>query len=580
MTRLTIIQGIIFFITFVIIGRLFYWQFIANVSSSHDAFSQEIKVPAARGEILSSDGFPLVTNQEAFILYAKPHELNNNTDDIAKELAPFLISEKYTTKSANLTSEEKKQKEEEVKTEEEKIIENISNKKLFWVQLARKITKSTKEKIDDFKIKGLGFQQDSKRIYPEASMSAHLLGFVGSNEFGDDVGYFGLEGYYDIRLRGKTGRIGLIEDPFGLPILVGKYRPIDPKGGDNLELSLEREVQFMVEDKLKKATEKYGAKQGTVIISDPKTGNILAMASYPNYDPRIYSEYKEEIYKNPAVADMYEPGSTFKLITMAAALDLSLVEPNTKCDVCNGPRRISGYEISTWNKKYYPSSTMTEVMQHSDNIGMTFVAQKLGAKNFTDYIGKFGFGKRTGIDLQEEVTGNIRPSNDWKEIDVATASFGQGIAVTPIQMVQAVASIANGGKLISPKVAKKIESKQEAEYIKPDVEKQVISPKTAVQITEMMVNAVEQGEAKAFAPPGYRIAGKTGTAQIPVAGHYDPDKTIASFIGFAPADNPKFVMLVRFTEPTSSVFGSETAAPTFFEIAKELFNLWSISPKD
>ena len=215
---------------------------------------------------------------------------------------------------------------------------------------------------------------------------------------------------------------------------------------------------------------------------------------------------------------------------------------------------------------------MTEVIQHSDNIGMTFIADKLGTNRFYDYIKKFGFGSETGIDLQGEVAGLVHDSEEWKTIDLATASFGQGLAVTPIQMVQAVQAIANKGKLISPKVVEKIAKEDSEIKVQPSRERQVISSKAAAQMTEMMVNAVEKGEAKAFAPKGYRIAGKTGTAQIPVAGHYDPDKTIASFIGFAPADDPRFVMFVRFTEPSSSIFGSETAAPTFFSIAKDIFN--------
>lgn len=578
MDRLRIFQLIIYGAVFLIIIRLFYWQFISDASSHADAYTNEITLPATRGEILSSDGFPLVANQQSFILYGKPNEISQNQVEVAKKLAPFLISEKYATKSAQLTDEEKKQKEKEVDEKQNQIADIIANKKQFWIQIARKVALPQKTKIEQLNIKGIGFEDDSKRFYPEASLSAHLLGFVGSDKLGLDTGYFGLEGFYNNLLKGKDGRIGQLQDPFGFPILVGKYRPIEPKKGSDLLLSVDRTAQFIVEQKLRQAVEKYGAKQGTVIVADPGTGNILALASYPTYNPSIFSEYSEDLYRNPAVADTYEPGSTFKLVTMAAAMDLSLVTPGTKCDVCSGPREIGGYKISTWNNKYHPNATMTEVIQYSDNIGMTFVSDKLGQDRFYDYINKFGFGKRTGIDLQEESPGVIRNKKDWKTIDLATASFGQGLAVTPIQMVQAVQAIANNGKLVSPKVVKKVISQASEELIKPEKVEQVISSKTAAQLTEMMVNAVEQGEAKAFAPKGYRIAGKTGTAQIPVAGHYDPNKTVASFIGFAPADKPKFVMLVRFTEPTSSIFGSETAAPTFFAIAKELFNYWQISP--
>lgn len=579
MDRLKIFQIVIITLAALIVTRLFYWQFISKISATNQA-AGEGEIPAARGEVFTNDGFGLVVNQQAFLVYAKPKEVKN-VDEVAKTIAPQLISEKYATREADLSDDEKKQKEEEIKAKEEEIQKRLSDKSLFWVQLARKVPLLIKESIETRKIEGLGFEKDEKRYYPEASMAAQLLGFVASDKFGQDIGYFGLEGYYDRSLRGKPGRLGQENDPLGLPILVGKYRPLEAEKGSSLGLSIDRVIQFIVEDKLRKATEKYGAKNGTVIIAQPQTGKILAMATFPTYNPALRLLYDEGLYKNPAVADTYEPGSTFKLITMSAALDQGVVEPNTKCDVCNGPRQIGGFEISTWNKKYYPNSTMTEVIQHSDNIGMTFVSEKLGLDRFYDYILKFGFGKITGIDLQEESGGAIREKNQWREVDLATASFGQGIATTPIQMVQAVSAIANSGKLTTPRVVSKIiSSKGEEEVVKSPIKKQVISPKTAAQITEMMVNAVENGEAKAFVPKGYRIAGKTGTAQIPVAGHYDPNKTIASFIGFAPADDPKFVMLVLFTEPSASIFGSETAAPVFFDISKEIFNYLGIPPSN
>ena len=580
MDRLKIIQIFIFTMTILVVLRLFYWQFIASVSSNSVNGVADIKIPANRGEIYTKDRFPLAANQQAYLAYIQPYEVKKSPHEIAQKLAPFLISEKYSTPGASLSDEEKNQKEEEIKKKQEEIEKNISNKNLSWVQLARKIPQDIKEKIIALNIEGLGFEKDQKRFYPEGAMAASILGFVGSDKFGDDTGYFGLEGYYDGSLKGISGREGLIKDPFGFPILVGKYRPIEAKKGNSLYLTIDRTIQFIVEKKLKESVEKYGAKEGTVIVSEPATGHIIAMANYPSYDPSLYTEFDENLYKNPAVADTYEPGSTFKLITMSAALDSGVVTPDTKCDVCSGPRVISGYKISTWNDKYYPNSTMTEVIQHSDNIGMTFVADKLGIDKFYEYITKFGFGKKTGIDLQEETTGTIREKEDFKTIDLTTASFGQGIAVTPIQMVSAVSAIANKGKQISLKIVEKISDGNKETLIKSAEQRQVISAKTTAQITEMMVNAVQNGEAKAFAPKGYRIAGKTGTAQIPVAGHYDPNKTIASFIGFAPADDPRFVMLVRFTEPKSSVFGSETAAPTFFAIAREIFNYLAILPQD
>lgn len=582
MDRLRVFQIIILIVAGAVVTRLFYWQFIAKVEGVESQLEDEQVLPAERGEIYTADGFPAAANQEAFLIYGKPNEIKEKPEAIAKILAPYLIVEKppeHAESTASFDVDWEKQKEEAIKAKEEDLVKRLSNRSLFWVLLARKVPLEIKEKIESYKILGLGFEGDQKRFYPEASMAANLLGFVGSDKFGQDTGYFGLEGYFDRQLRGKPGRLGQETDPFGFPILVGKYRPIEPKKGASIYLTIDRTIQFMVEEKLRQAVEKYQAKEGTVVIQDPKTGNIIAMATSPTYNPTFWPQYEEKLYKNPVVADTYEPGSTFKLIAMAAALDLSLVTPDTHCEVCTGPRKIGGFEISTWNKKYYPDSTMAEVLEHSDNIGMTYVADKLGVGRFYDYIKKFGFGKITGINLQEEAMGFVREEEDWKPIDLATASFGQGLAVTPIQMVQAVSVIANSGKLIGPRVVNKIEDNGNIDEVEIEKGKQIISSKTAAQLTEMMVGAIEVGEARAFAPKNYRIAGKTGTAQIPLAGHYDPNKTIASFVGFAPADDPKFVMLVRFTEPTSSPFGSETAAPTFFAIAKELFNYWGIAPK-
>lgn len=578
--RIKIIQILIFLLSVLIVIRLFYWQFIANVDSEFVLGLEDIKIPAPRGEIFARDGFPLVTNQEAFLVYAKPKELNKNPKEVAEILAPLLISEKYSTPESTLTEDDKKKKEDEVGKIEKSLEQKLGSKNLVWVQISRKVPGETKQRIQELKIKGIDFEKDDKRFYPESSLSAQLLGFVAADKFGDDTGYFGLEGYYDSQLKGKTGRIGSLKDPFGFPILVSRYKPIKSQAGNSLYLTIDRTLQFIVEKKLKESTERYGAKEGNIIVADPKTGKILAMATYPTYNPSFFTEFEENLYKNQAVADTFEPGSIFKLITMSAALDSSVVTPETKCTVCAGPRDITGHQISTWNDKYYPDSTMSEVIQHSDNVGMTFVADKLGIDKFYDYIEKFGFGARTDIDLQEESTGNIRSKEEWRPIDLATASFGQGLAVTPIQMVQAVGAIANSGKLISPKVVEKILENGKEKILKAERIEQVISTKVATQITEMMVNAVESGEAKAFKPKGYRIAGKTGTAQIPVSGHYDPNKTIASFVGFAPADDPRFVMLVRFTEPSSSQFGSETAAPTFFSTATEILRYMGVSPTE
>ena len=463
---------------------------------------------------------------------------------------------------------------------EAKNILNSLQQDLYWVPIKKGLDQKTKKKIEDLNLIGIGFNTASGRFYPEGSSSAHLLGFVGSDAKGGQKGYFGLEGFYEGELKGMPGFLRHEKDALGLPILIGKFLTNKANNGKDLVLNIDRSIQFTVEEVLKQGLEKYGAKAVSAVVMDPKTGAILALASFPSYDPIKYFSFSSDYYKNPIVADTYEPGSTFKVLVMAAALNEELVEPDTTCDICNGPVQLGGFAIRTWNNKYYPDTTMKDVIIHSDNTGMVFTGMKLGLDKFHEYLENYGFGEPSDIDLQDESSPDLRPKDEWREIDLATASFGQGIAITPIQMVRAVASIANGGYLMEPHVVREIKDEKNTFEIKPKMIRQVIKENTAKIMTEMMVKAVDEGEAKWAKPKGFKIAGKTGTAQIPVAGHYDPNKTIASFVGFAPADDPKFVMLVLYNQPSSSIFGSETAAPTFFEIAKELFVYYKIAPTE
>jgi cell division protein FtsI/penicillin-binding protein 2 len=264
---------------------------------------------------------------------------------------------------------------------------------------------------------------------------------------------------------------------------------------------------------------------------------------------------------------------------MSSAIDAGVVSSDTICTICDGPVEIGGYSIKTWNGKYYPDLTMTQVIQRSDNTGMVFAGRKLGLDRMLAYLKKFGISELTGIDLQGEVSPDMRPRDAWYPIDVATATFGQGITVTPIELLTAFASIANEGKRMEPHVVNTIDTPEgESIKIQPKVVNRPISAKTAKIMTEILVNAVDNGEAKWAKPKGYRIAGKTGTSQIAVAGHYDPNHTIASFIGFAPADDPRFVMLVVLNRPSTSIYGSETAAPIFFNIAKKVLTYYNIPP--
>lgn len=541
---------------FFVVFRLFYWQVVVADRLRIVAASQyfyELTIPASRGSIFASDGSPLVINQSAYLVYANPRLLTD-PKRISRDLAPLLSLDPG------------------------QVLSLMQEPGRVWVPLAHKVESSVVDTIKALNLKGIGFEKEPRRYYVEASMAGQLLGFVGSDTNGNDKGYFGLEGYYDRELRGKDGVVQLEKDAKGAPILIGEAHRIEPQDGRSLLLWLDRAVQQIAQRRLDEGLRKYGAQAGSVVIMDPSTGGVLAMASIPNYDPARFVQFDKNLYKNPIVAGSFEPGSTFKTLMMSSALNERKVTPTTTMD--EAPVQIGEYTIRTWNDQYHGAITMSQVLEYSSNVGMVFVGKKIGKEKIIDYIRAFGFGQPTGIDLEDESSPAIRSENDWKDIDLATASFGQGIAVTPLQMVRAVGALANGGWLMEPHAVKEIrEERGRIIRIAPKRVRQVIDASSASVMTEMMIAAVDRGEARWAKPAGYRIAGKTGTAQIPVAGHYDAQKTIASFVGFAPADNPKFVMLVTLREPTSSPWGSETAAPLFFTIARDLFTYYGIPPQ-
>ena len=565
-----------FILAFSAVGaRLFYWQVISGKNLSSQAkiqYESGKTILAPRGNILASDSTWLAASGEAWLLYAY---LTNITDDlkiIADKLAPILIEKEK--------EEDDLVYKERLLQETKRIYTQLTRTGVIWVPLKQKLSPEIKQKIEKLNLPGLGFELEERRVYPEASSAAHLLGFVGKNEEGEDTGYFGLEGYYDLSLSGKPGFLKRESDAKGIPILFGDSREIGAVGGIDLQTHLDKTVQLIIEEKLAAGIEKYGAAEGSVVVMDPKNGAILGMTTYPFYDPSNYTKYSNEYFKNPVVSSSFEPGSIFKILVMSAALDAEVVNPDTKCEICVGPLQVDKYYIRTWNDQYRPDSTMVDIIVYSDNVGMAFVGQKLGADKLYDYLDAFGIGKLTGIDLQGEATPKLRSKEEWNIVDVSTTSFGQGIALTPIQMLKAVSAIANDGILVKPQVVDKLQGRGWLEDIKPQFDGRVISEDTAKIMKSIMVEAAKNGEAKWTHLRGFKVAGKTGTAQIPVAGHYDDEKTIASFIGFAPSDNPEFLMLVTLREPKSSPWASETAAPLWYSIANELFLYLGIQPEN
>jgi cell division protein FtsI/penicillin-binding protein 2 len=554
--RFTLFSFITLFI--IIDARLFYWQIvradeIAELGRSQ--YGAEVKLMPKRGQIKTSDGFAIAANKISYLVYANPKVVKEK--EKTSDLLSSLLKLESSTISAQLDRDS------------------------FWSPLKTNVDEKTKNKIESLKLAGIGFEEKPDRFYPEASMAAKVLGFVGKDKDANPQGYFGLEGYYDRQLRGKAGISLQMRDAWGNPIADKLKEFTGQIDGRSLTLHIDRSLQYIVEQELKKGIVRYGAESGMVGIIDPKTGGVIAMSSFPGYDPKSYQEYSEELYKNPFISDTYEPGSTFKPIIMAGAMESGLVKPDTICAICGEPFETGGFTIKTWNDKYKADSTMIDVIKNSDNIGMVFVGQKLGLSRLIDYLKKFRLDIQTGIDLQGESAPKLKEKNLWYDIDLATVTFGQGITVTPVQLLSAFSAIANSGKIMEPHIVSQVET-ADGEIIKipPKELSAPISPKTARIMTEMLVNAVDHGESKWAKPKGYRIAGKTGTAQIALAGRYDPNKTIASFIGYAPASDPRFVMLVILNKPSTSIYGSETAAPLFFNIAGKLLTYYNIPPTE
>lgn len=555
MVRFGVVLLVISLLYAILVVRLFFWQVISAeglAKLGRDQSLDVLQIPALRGQILASDNFPLAANSISYLLYSNPKlaksaEYSNTLGKILND-DPASIAAKLS-------------------------------KNLFWVKLYENLESGKKEEIERLKLPGIGFEQQYSRFYPEASMAAHLIGFVGRDENGSPRGYFGVEGEYNSQLSGRDGAKYGVRDALGNEI-IGDVRQVGKIDGRSLRLTIDRTVQYFVDTRLAAGVEKYRADGGSVVVLDTASGAVLAMSSFPTFNPQKYYDSDPATYKNPVLSSLYEPGSTFKVLVMAAAIDKGLVKPDTKCNICGGSVTIGEYQIRTWNNKYLPNITMNDVIVHSDNTGMTFVGRKLGISNFVKYLKRFGLGDPTGIDLQGETGGVVRDANSWYPIDLATASFGQGISLTPIQLVTAVNSIANNGILLKPYVVSQIITPNgKTIEVKHDKGVRTVSAVAAKTVASMMVNAVELGEAKWTKIKNYRVAGKTGTAQIPVAGHYDPNQTVASFIGFFPPSKPKITMLVLLNHPKTSIYGSETAAPIFFNIARDLIKYYNLPPE-
>lgn len=554
----------------VFVLRLFQRQILLYDQYSAVANKQyytKIDQEAKRGDILITDRdstnlveeeenglFSIATNLELFNITAVPRHIEDKSD-VAKKLSEIL------------------------EIDQQEIFNQINKDKWYVPPIKKRVSKEVADKVAELHLAGIYLEGQYFRFYPENSFLSNLLGFVNYN--GD--GEYGIEEYYDGILKGEGGTLKGIKDNLGRVIKVEESEP--GKDGSSVVLTIDRSIQYMAEKKLKEGIEKYGAEKGSIVIANPKTGAILAMASFPNYNPNTFNEVKTEnqdVFINPVVSLNWEPGSIFKPFIVSAAISNKIVEPDSKPDEPFGNFvTVDGYEIHNALDKPYGFETVTQILENSDNIGMIWIANKLGNDLMGEFLLKFGFGEKTGIDTSGEALGQISNNKKWRDVNRATISFGQGISATPIQIVQGYCTIANKGKEVGLHILDKIIEKGSKEKpYEQAKEKEVMSEEDAMKISQMLVSVVENGHGKKAAVSGYKVAGKTGTAQIPKSsGGYEEDQHIGSFAGFAPVDDPQFVMLVKLDKPSNVKWAEESAAPIFGEVAQWLLNSYLKVPK-
>ncbi len=516
-------------------------------------------ISPARGEIKIADRFSgqpatVATSIEKPIVYAVPPSMTDRAA-AAKALAPIL----------GVTEQE--------------ILDKTADNSKKYVPLKKQISDEDKKKIETLNLPGIAFDAETIRFYPEGNFLSQLLGFVGYKE-DERTGLYGIEQAFNDYLTGTPGSLAQEGSASGAWIFGARRDKVAALDGETILLTIDKTIQFKAESVLKETVEKHQADSGSIIIMDPKTGAIQAMANYPSFDPNEYAKVEDtSVYTNINTLGAYEPGSIFKPITLAAALNEGKITAQTSYND-TGEIEIDGYTIKNSDNKAHGMQTMTQALEQSLNTGMIFAKNTIGNKKFFDYIQKFGFGKKTEIEVAE-AKGDLRNLEGNIGVNYHTASFGQGLSVTPVQMVQAYSALANGGKMMRPFVVNaRIGTDGKVVETQPKEVGQPITMQTASTISAMMVNVVENGHGKKAAVPGYYVAGKTGTAQVPRKDGrgYEANNNIGSFAGYAPVEDPRFVMLVRINHPRTVSFAESTAAPAFGTMAQFLLQYYNVIP--
>jgi cell division protein FtsI (penicillin-binding protein 3) len=540
----------------VVVGRLAELQLAEGGRYRARAQRQQerrIEVSPLRGSIFDREGRPLAVSVEASSVYAIPDEVRN----------PAAASRVL---ARNLGQSEAA------------ILARLTQKKGF-VWLARKLDRSAAIALAAEKIAGVHFVTETKRSYPKGSLAANVLGYVGT----DDKGLGGLEHFYDSTIRGKPGEIvaltdarrstyGEAEAPSGRP----------PEEGASLFVSLDSGIQFAAERELAAAVAEAQAKSGVAILLDPSDGAILAMATAPSFDPNDYGSSTGDSRRNRAIADAYEPGSTFKIVTGSLALENSLVTLDELIDTGNGTIRVGNTTISEHDRKQYGSLTLAGIFEHSSNVGIIRVGLRLGPARLWQGATALGVGRASGVDLPGENAGIFRRPERWSGLSNAMISMGQEVSVTPLQLARVAAAIANGGRLVQPRLVRRIVHPDgRVEVIVPSPPQRVLSEATARTVRNLLVGVVERGTGKKAAIPGFVVAGKTGTAQKAGVGGYQRGRYVSSFVGFAPSENPRIVGLVLIEEPKGGrYYGGDIAAPVFSRVVSQALGILRVGPEE
>lgn len=534
-----------------VVGRLFALQIRDHQRLTQKAtqqYERRLPVTAKRGAITDRHGKELAVSLEAHSLYAHPNAVRDPRA-AAAALAPILGQSRG------------------------EILRRLTAEKPFvWLQ--RKLPARQAEVLASLTIPGVGLLPETRRSYPRGELAAHLVGFVGL----DDAGLEGVEYQYDALLGGGPRFVAGRVDALGR-VLFRDEGPPRPEPVD-LVLTVDEVIQYVAERELQRAVAKAQAQAGSILVLEPETGEILALASVPTFDPNAFAQAPASSRRNRALADSYEPGSVFKMVLAAAALEEGLVRPEELFFGEHGVIEVAGLKIR--DHEPYGWLTFSQVVAQSSNVGAIKVGQRLGRSTYYSYLSGFGFGARTGVDLPGETPGLLRRPREWSAVSIGALSIGQEVSVTSLQLVSALAAVANGGSLYRPHVLKAVrgEAGALAREIPPQLIRQVISPETARRLTAILVEAVERGTGKAAAVPGFTVAGKTGTAQKldRETGLYSRSKVVASFAGFVPAESPRLAILVVLDEPAHDRWGGSAAGPAFREIAREALGYLNVPP--